>query len=84
MWTVDELIKFILAFDRAHKASAPAPMPEPEPVLKPEPVPACETEMQRLQRFARDDVRAGRAVGMNDMLRSIPRTKPPRKPSWDC
>ena len=80
----DELLELIIRIlDRERSARAPAPQPEPEPVFKPEPVPAYETEMQRLQRLARDDVRAGRAIDMNDLLRSIPKPKPPRKPSWE-
>jgi len=39
------------------------------------PAPAGETYMERLRREALEEVAAGRAVSMNDILRSVPAPK---------
>jgi hypothetical protein len=67
-----DLIQLIVGLKR--KVDAPvAPKPKPEPEPKP---------LSHMQR-ALNDVRAGKAIDMNDLLRSIPKPKPPRKPSWE-
>lgn len=71
MWTKAELFGFIT--DREHKADAPSPAP-----AKSE-----ETYREMLLRRNREEVAAGKAVSMNDLLRSIPKPKLPRRPSWD-
>ena len=87
MWTRAELVRLIiehenkllqLILDHERKVDVSAP----EPVRQPEPAPANETYTERLYRLAREDAAAGRSISMNDMLRSIPKPKPPRKPSW--
>ena len=70
MWTRAELIQFLIARER--KVDVPSPAPKTEPL----------SYMEQLHQHALDDVRAGRAVNMNDLLRSIPKPRLPRKPSW--
>ena len=72
----------LLQLLREYERKADAPAPRPAPARQPEPVPANETHVERLQRLAREDAAEGRAVSMNDMLRSIPKPNPPRRPSW--
>lgn len=79
MRTIAELVD--LALRRERQAEAPV---EPEPVEpEPEPPAASETNMERWQRLALESEQRGESVTMNSLLRSIPRPKPPRKPSWD-
>lgn len=79
MLTATRLAKFFVERDRQLYAIDGAPEPEPAPP-KPEPIPKNETYHEMLQRRIRDDVRAGRAVSMNEIARSIPRVRPPRAP----
>lgn len=61
---------------------ADEPVLEPPP-SRPKPPPPNETYQQMLLRRHREDVAAGRAIDMRAMGLSIPKPKPPRKPSWD-
>lgn len=70
---VDELLKRV----RPQEHNSYDPSPEPAPFV-PEKVPKHETYMEMLQRRARDDVRAGRAISAN-IMRPTPR--PPRAPN---
>ena len=72
---LSEMLRLLQAQERKNNE----PEPEPEP-FKPEPIPKNETYMQMLQRRTRDDVRAGRAVTMNSLARSVPNARPPRAP----
>jgi hypothetical protein len=74
MWTRSEFAKFIIEHERRlikalyeHGFSSDAPEPPPAP--EPEP------------RKLRQSEQPG--IDMNDMLRSIPKPRPPRKPSWE-
>jgi hypothetical protein len=72
MWTKAELFGFIA--NRERKADAP---PEPEPSG---PVPgSMEWHRARILK----DVAEGKAISMNDLARSVPKPKPPKRPSWE-
>ena len=66
MWTRAELIQLIL--DRERKADAP---PQPEPL----------NTMEQMRQRNLADARAGKCITMNALARSVPRPRPPRKPS---
>jgi hypothetical protein len=68
MWTRAELIQLIL--DRERKLDAPSP---PKPF----------EYMEQLRQRNLADECAGKCVTMNTLLRSIPKPRPPRRPSWD-
>jgi hypothetical protein len=73
----DQLVKHLRPQER--KNDAPEWLEPPPP--KPEPIPKHETYIEMLQRRARDDVRAGRAVSMNALGRSVAKVKKlPRAP----
>jgi hypothetical protein len=87
MLTASKLAKFfaerdreLLKFLKQYAVGDDAPAPEPAPP-KPEPIPKGETYQEMLQRKIRDDVRAGRAISMTALGKSIPRAKPPSRPS---
>jgi hypothetical protein len=82
-WTAAELIEIIIELDRKRRAKAASSDPAPEqPEFKPESVPPNETHEQMLKRRMRNDVDAGRSITMNEIARSVPKPRPPRKPSW--
>jgi hypothetical protein len=54
-----------------------------QPALPHEPEPNPLSYMEQLRQRNIADARAGKCVDMNDLLRSIPKPRPPRKPSWD-
>ena len=87
MLTAAKLAKFfadrdreLLAFLKQHARYDDAPDPAPEPAPKLEPARKGETSMEAMLRRARNDVRMGKAVGMTDLARSVPRVRPPRAP----
>ena len=73
MWTRLEFAKFIIEHERrlikALYEGFSSDAPEPPPATEPEP------------RKLRQSEQPG--IDMNDMLRSIPKPRPPRKPSWE-
>ena len=72
---LSELLALLQAQVRKDGArSCPRTRPKFEPPRK------GETEMERMLRCARNDIAAGKAVGMHDIARSIPRLRPPRAP----
>ena len=81
MWASDDELadliaeKMVKKLGRAERKYV-APAPEPPP-FKPEPVPRYESQLEAMQRRARDEVRSGRAISAN-MLR--PKPKPPTRP----
>ena len=72
MWTKAELIQLII--DRERKVDAPSPPPSP----KTEPL----SYLEQLRQRALADEREGKCITMNTLLWSIPKPRPPRKPSW--
>ena len=70
------LLKLLTKLEREEKT----PEPEYDPPPKIEPARKGETEMERMLRWARNDIASGKAVGMNDIARSAPRLRPPRRP----
>ena len=82
MRTRDEIIKIAVArlldvFQAFERSDAPS-TPEPEP----EPAPKVSRFKPGTQEWFRQlaPSRTDRGVDMNDMLRSIPKPKPPRRP----
>jgi hypothetical protein len=41
------------------------------------------TWLEQMRQRNIDDARAGKCIEMNALARSVPRPKPPRKPSWE-
>ena len=86
MWTSVELARFIMERERQllrflleheRKGNRPEPPPEPEA----EPGPRFKPGSQEWYRTFSPPKAQG--INMNDMLRAIPKPKPPRKPSWE-
>jgi hypothetical protein len=66
VWFKNDLIRIY------QLASPPALKAEPEPL----------THLEQLRQRNLDDERAGKCITMNTLLRSIPKPRPPRRPSW--
>jgi hypothetical protein len=70
------------------KMDPPAPVPEPPPPPPLKPLPHMQFKPGSMEWFVRlppppslqDEIRAGRAISMNAMIREIPKTRPPRRP----
>jgi hypothetical protein len=73
------LLSEMLRLLRAQERKNDEPAREPEPFVPEKPA-RNETWLEAHQRRTRDDVRSGKAISMNVMIRSIPRRKPPRSP----
>jgi hypothetical protein len=54
-----------------------------QPALPPETAPEPLSHLQQLRQRNIADARAGKCVDMNDLLRSVPKPRPPKKPSWE-
>ena len=80
-WNKIKLVRNLIERKREVRVCEPETQAVPKP--KQELAIPGETYLEMLQRRTREDVAAGRAISMNDMLRSIPPRRPPRKPSWD-
>ena len=86
MWSQNELVKLLIEHQQklirllgAHERKVDAPPPEPP---EPAPRPKFKSGTQEWYRQL-PPPKTNDGVSMNKLARSVPKPRPPRKPSWE-